>query len=599
MKIKKRTNCSDAAVYLNQADNRLCAASMSEDGAIQVKHFPLRDTTFAELTNWRSSHGQKTDDNTVFRFVPNLFLEHTFEIPLEESVLALNDSELAEWLYQGALSGLSGMDGNPIFENGLTRSAYDFTRLPGGTVSLTEIPRETLEQTRRSLVPAITSVTSEDLAEAEHYQGKVVLPEFLHAVETRLRVIARAVCESGGEDFSSLGSDESVAFFAFTSEGVAFAVWSPARGFYIELGDVFHLDGTEIPDDIDKGQYLGQLYGESVFNFLNDQFYRRIVPDVEEGAPINLRRIFWTAPLDLVKPLDVLIRDFSAQTNFPFTHLSRAMEELIVEGLLLGCADETTEIIPAINLANDIALQYEAILDQKQSELNARNRVRQRRTIGMMLLPVACALGLIAGLTINNLLAGWSLESRESAATAEKTRLQSLINERQEHLKTLSWYEDVLRQIIGLRKKQTAALGFSAHLDPLFPRTSAFYVSDLKLMPGGSFELKGLARDEFAVSEFARQMEFAENLTGSRYFSNLTLEFKQGSKISDTSSAVAGGVAGNLAPGVSGFFIKGNYAPAAIIKAQESKPAAAAPAAAPPAQTAASGAANLAKGGAK
>jgi len=573
---------ADIAVCFEPVQNQLVAASYDASGELYIERFAVRETLHAEILSWRTRLGLKNHAESVFRFVPNLFMEQTRIALVPDEALLLNDSELTEWLAEAATKRTFGQDGKPVFETSLADSAYDFTRLPNGLVSLTEIPREALDLTRRTLIQVATPLTAEDLEDTAHLQNGGALPEFPQAVETRLRAVTRYLSESEREYFASLSGDETIAVFAFTSEGVGFALWNPNYSFYSELGEFFHLDTSDqnVPDEMDKGEYLGQLYAESVYNFLNDQFYRRVVPDDESVAPTVLKRLYWTAAENLVNPLEFLISEFSDQTEFSFVHSPTAMEEMVVSGLLLGCDDETTELVPAVNLANDIAMQHQAILDTADQVINQELRAGRRLALIYMMLPVACAIGLIVGLMLNNARISIGLGKRESTASAEKARLQPLLNARAEYEKTLAWYEDVLRQIVGLRKKQTAALGFAARLDPLFPNTNAFYVSDLKLLPGGNFELKGLARDQFAVSEFVRQMEFAVGDDEKRYFSNLAVEFKQGSQ-SDKPSSVASGVTGTLAPGVSGFLVKGNFAPASAIKAQPANAAAPASAAVP------------------
>lgn len=572
MSLENEKPVSDTAVCFD-FQNRLCAASYDEQGALVFRHFADGENSHAELSAWRESLGLATNAETVFRFVPNLFMEQTHVAVLNGDVLELADAEITEWLAQAAAKGTAGLDGKPIFETNFSKSAYDYTRLPNNFIGLTELPLEALELTRHTLLPVATPINTEEL-DRLHYR-QIALPEFPQVVETRLRVIARHLAEADRDYFAALAGDETVAFFAFTPEGAGFALWNPAAGFYVELGDCFHHTAADanLPDSTDKTEYLGQLYGESVCNFLNEQFYRRIIPEDEEFPPVKLQRIYWTATANLAVPLELLIREFAAQTEFPFVHVPAPMEEMVVSGLLLGGADKTTALIPGINLANDIARQYESVLDRRQAVADRQRQRSRRLALIYALLPVVSVLGLIAGLLLNN----WRIEvfqnRRAEAAQIEKERLKPLIAERTEYEKTRGWYQDVLRQIIGLRRKQTAALGFAARLDPLFPATDAFYVSDLKLVSGGNFELRGLARDQFAVSEFVRQMEFAEDGSGPRFFSALTLEFKQGSSASEKSSSAVAGVVGNLASGISGFLIKGNFAPAAAIQAQETKPA--------------------------
>lgn len=572
MKNENTEICPDVAICLETVANRCWAATYDRHGGMNVAHFTLGDTLHTEVVTWRAGLGQITTPETVYRYVPNLFMEQTRVAQVASEFAALPDDELIEWLMKAAAAGSAGIDGKPIFESSLAHSAYDFTRLPGGFISLTEVPRQALEVSRHGLLQAATDITSEQLAESENFQEDG-LPDFRQAVETRLRVIARYLSVVESDYFGSLRGEETIAFFSFTPEGVGYALWNPSFSFFVELGEFFHLhvEESEIPSGCDRATFMGQLYAESVDNFLNEQFYKRIVPEDDEIEPVAIRRVYWTASANFVKPLKPLLEEFAEQSGFAFIHCVPPMEEMVVKGLLLGTSEDTTEMIPGVNLANDLALQYEGVLAEKEAIVNQALSAGRRMTLVYVLLPVACAVGLIFGLWLNNWRIGAGLDRRQVAAAAETARLAPLLNQRKEYVKTLDWYESVLRQIIGLRQKQSSALLFAARLDPLFPTGNDFYVSNLSLTPGGNFELKGLARDEFAVSLFARQMEFATDADGKRYFSNLTLQFKQGSAVTGKTN-VANEVTGNLATGVSGFNIKGNFAPAAILIAQESKP---------------------------
>ncbi|HLM61871.1 MAG TPA: hypothetical protein VK308_13785, partial [Pyrinomonadaceae bacterium] len=238
----------DVAICLDVPQNQVCAACYDSQGKMMIRRFPVRETIHAEILSWHKSQGHKMSGAPVFRFVPNLFMEQTRVAMLDGEVLALSDAELTDWLVNASAKGTSGLDGKPIFETSLQKSAYDFTRLPNQFISLTELPREAMELTRHTLLQIATPSTVQELDNIQHYKN-AALPEFSQAVETRLRVVARYLIENDREFFTSLRELETVAFFAFTPEGVGFALWNPAYGFHVELGEFFHLsvDDDTIP----------------------------------------------------------------------------------------------------------------------------------------------------------------------------------------------------------------------------------------------------------------------------------------------------------------------------------------------------------------
>ncbi|MCY7375267.1 MAG: hypothetical protein LH472_04765 [Pyrinomonadaceae bacterium] len=575
---------NDVALCLNPVNITLCAASYQPDGQLNLVHFPIDEDLFDNLSEWRESFGYKTDAHTIYRFVPSLFMEQTRVLAAPDSLLTLTDSDLLEWLIESANGNAMGTDGRPLFEFALSASAYDFTRLPNNLLSLTEHSRENLELTQKTFLPAMQSLNADQLTAQVFLRPEFPTPAALQSIETKLRAITRHLSISDGEFFARLSGNETIAVFTFTPDGVGFALWNPENGLFLELGELFDLKVADelIPPGMDIGSFLGQMYSESVLNFLTEQFYQRILPEDESQAAINVKRIYWTATSNLFAPLAFVLNDFAEQIALPFVQISEPVEEIIVSGLLLGTSDETTVLVPAINLANDIAQQHQAVLDEKLEVRHDHSRARRRLAVVCLLLPVACAFGLVIGLIVNNWRITAALDTRTFDATAEKARLQPKITNRAALEGSQKWFADLMGQIFGLRKMQGAALSFAARLDPLFPRTADFFVSDLKIMPGGNFELKGLARDEYAVSQFARSIELPlEADTEKKYFSGVSVEFKQGSRISDK-PASGGTLNGSLPPGISAFQVKGNFAPASGIKAQEAKPAGAPPAGQPP-----------------
>ncbi len=565
---------SDIALCLNTVNNTLCAATYERDGELNIIHLPVDENLFEKLGEWRSSLGYQTDAQTIYRFVPNYFMEQTRVLAVEDSLLALSDSDLLESLISSANGNAMGTDGRLLFERDLNQSAYDFSRLPNNLLSLTEHSRENLELAQKTFLPAMQPLNADQLSAQVFLRPEFPTPVALQSIETKIRVITRHLSINDSEFFDALNGNETIAVFTFTPDGSGFALWNPEHGFFLELGELFDLNiaDTLIPPGMDKGSFIGQMYSESVHNFLTEQFYQRILPEDESLAAINVVRIYWTATENLFAPLAFVLEGFADQTGLPFLQVSDPVEELIVSGLLHGTSDETTVRVPAINLANDLAQQHLTVLDEKLEIQHDHARARRRLAVVCLLLPVTCALGLVVGLMLNNWRITAALDTRTTGATAEKARLQPKINNRAALEGSQKWFADLMGQVFGLRKMQGAALSFAARLDPLFPRTADFFVSDLKIMPGGNFELKGLARDEYAVSRFARSIELpVETDTEKKYFSGVSVEFKQGSKFSDK-PASGGTLNGTLPPGVSAFQVKGNFAPASGIKAQETKP---------------------------
>lgn len=573
---------SDLAVCFLADGIHLVAASISSEGKIITEQFAVGESFFPALKEWRLSIGHQTDLNTIFRFVPQYFTEQTNVASLSQEVCALSDSELTLWLIDAASRDIVGENGQPIFESPLSKSLYDYARLPNGNISLTELPRERQHEALKQVIQS-QPLDGGDLASLTRYVSDEAQPLFLHATETRLRAITRYLAHQETKTFGTLASDESVAVFAFTAEGCGYALWNPNQGFNSEFGEWFNLnfDENEIPEGIERSDYIGRLYLDSVINFLHEQFYKRTVSENDLETSVSINRIYWVANGGLNTPIAEVLDDFSEEYGFSFSSVEGTeMEKMIAEGLLLAFDEEIEQLVPSINLANDISVQNESINAEVLNQKAIGDRNKRQVAIACMMLPIILAFGLVVGLILNNLRVSASLAWRENTGTTEQNRLRPILQARADYEKTLRWYEDILKQIVALRQKQTSALSFAAKLDPLYPQTTAFFISDMKLQPGGGFELKGFTRDEMEVSAFVSSLEFAQDEKGGRYFSGLQLEFKQGTNsgaipISTSSSG------GNVLAGVSTFFLKGNFSPASILKPQT--PTGVAPATPPPA----------------
>ena len=561
------THSSDVALYLATNGESLTAATFAPDGSLALAEFPLGDSLYPGLRAWRLSLGQRTDLQTVFRFVPALFTEETRIAALPEEALHLPDDELTRWLVDAATRQTAGEDGVPLFDAGLEKSAYDFARLPDGQVTLTELPRELLRAALKSVLQT-NPLDSSELANLTSYAPDEAQPFLLHAVETRLRAVTRFLAVNEDAEFAALAPTENIAVFAFTPSGCGFALWNPAQTFHAEYGECFELnfDDAEVPLGMAPADYVTQLYLEGAGNFLYEQFYQRVQPEID-GPAIPVRRIYWAASDGLSGPLSGMLREFAESSGFALTPLTeRPLGEMVAQGLLLAHNSAAESLVPSINLAHDISRQHETFNAQQRNVQALAALSRRRAAAAWLALPFVLGLGLLAGLFLHNGRHAVALGLRETAAQREASRLQPVQQARAQYEKTLRWYEDVLRQIVALRAKQASALGFAAQLDPLYPQNGAFALSEMKLAPGGSFELKGLTRDERAVAFFVRSLEYAADYDDKRYFQGLQLEFKQGANFGATAQTAANGSGGPLPAGVSAFVIKGQFPQAAALK---------------------------------
>jgi hypothetical protein len=301
---------ADVALAFATGNESITAASFAPDGSIATAEFLLDESLYPALNNWRLSLGQHTDLRTVFRFVPTLFTEETRVAALPDEALTLPDEALTRWLVEAALTQTAGEDGFPLFEAALDNTAYDYARLPDGQVSLTELPRDLLHDARKRVLQT-KPLETRDLASLTDYAPDDSQPFLLHAVETRLRAVTRFLAVRDADFFNALGAQENVAVFAFTPLGCGFALWNPAQGFHTECGECFDLNynETDVPPDVEPADYVAQLYLDGATAFLQEQFYRRIVPEDGVAPAFPGTRLYWTATAGLDAPLSELLRE--------------------------------------------------------------------------------------------------------------------------------------------------------------------------------------------------------------------------------------------------------------------------------------------------
>ena len=579
---------SDVAICLDPSGLVLTAAAIDNAGEIALAYFPVDGGLPDAVAAFRGQLNLPTGSDTAYRFVPFLYTEETKVPALDTETLLLGDDELIKFLIYAMKNPMHGADGKPLFpQTEQMQTVYDLVRLSSGEIALTELPRDVLELSSREYAKAaITNFHDADFVKSRAKSGEfVVLPDYLQIVETQMRVIARFLAVERADQFTELEPGETLAFFSFSSTGYAYSLYNSESGFFAELGEVFDVkEGGEMPVEVNSAKQNSLRYFEGIYNFINEQFYHRVVPKDEESAPLNVKNILWAADDGLTEPVSAVFREFSEISKLPVEQIKVPRTEMIVKGLLYNVAElPGAELIPPINLAADLTFQHEEILRREAAVEEDRVKDRRAAAIVFLLIPAACVLGLVFGLYFNNMLHAAELSSRREIAAAEIARLQPLIDQRREYEKTLAWYEDVLRQIVALRQKQVTPLLFAWRLDRLYPAYQSFFIDELSLKTGGVFEIKGLAKDEQAVVDFVHALEFSANSGGKRDFTDLTLGFKQGSsKTSESGSAGSSQVSGALAGGVSGFLIKGVFPDAAIIKEQTNAATSAAPTPVPP-----------------
>lgn len=520
--------------------------------------------------------------------------ERTRILALDGNALALRDDELADWLVEAERNVLLGTDNHPIFETALQDTVCVVSRLPNGLAAMTEVPRRVVEAMRDKL-SALT--------------GSGIDADFDFAVETPLRSAARYFLTAQPEGANALRPEkesEVTAFLLVTRAGFNYGLWSPSTGLFSEYGFPaptginqlsagFQNYGVENDgggtvriveqekSTTENGAPLEVEQLEAYVRNAFDQLFLQLSPEkIEQLQLSGYAEVVWATEIGLTEIVSAIAAEYAERTGLNFFQMSVPVDEAIAGGLLFGSfnfgddAVAGAEILPPVNLARDLLVlaDTEETERRRMEEVYAMKR-RSRAVMALAAVPVvvfAILLALIADLAREQIMLGF----RDARADARTSELKPALDRRTTYESNLKWYQEFIKQVSTLRRQQPVGTGMLYELNPSYPFNSdpAFYVSELKLLPTGGVEIKGLARNKDAVTAFLRSLEFSGgSQSGSRLFSNLTYEVQEG--VAQQQIAPTGGqsnlptMAGsNLsgvkpAPGVIAWSIKGNYLPMA------------------------------------
>lgn len=527
---------------------------------------------------------------TYFLTTVNDYSERTRILALDGERLALDDAELMEWLLNAEKQMVLGTDGHPVFETPLDDTACSIRRLPNGQISMTEVPRQSvqaLDLRIRSLVGA----------------GQATRVR-LH-VGTPLRCMARyflTATNRGVETLRPGKRSEVTALVLLNRSGYSLGLWSPQAGLFSEDAflapdEITNVGRGKKPIRFTSGEFKAMVesrndtFIDSYVRHAFDQLVIQMSPKKLENLQLSsFAQVVWAAEPTLADLTAPIADEFAAKTGLEFVDIKVPLDAAVANGLLLGsyAFGEPTvvgaENIPPVNLAQDILTiaDTEEILRLRDEESRLQNR-RNRAVVTIMAAPLivtACLLALGANLIVSNLIAGF----RESRADARTLELRPALERRKSYEANLKWYQEFITEVSQLRRQQPVGIGLLYQLNANYPFSidPSFYVSDMKLSASGDVEMKGLARNKDAIASFLKALEFAGGPeSGSRLFSNLAYEIQE---IAPTTTEVgqarlptmAGSTltgSGPVAPGIVRWSIKGNYLP--VVEFAPKPPAAA------------------------
>lgn len=513
--------------------------------------------------------------NTVFCTVVPNFAERTRILALDGERLAYDEDTLSEWLVNAEQQMLLGTDNHPIFETALEDTASSIGRLPNGQVTLTEVPREFVNNVRERMRALV---------------GGAAAGSMNFIVETPVRCAARYFLSrlpEGAEVRRSGKETEVSAFILISRSGFSIGLWSPKTGLFNEysfLGPQDLKSKTGKTADGKTGK-PADVSGERLEAYVRqalDQLFLQLSPDrLEQLQLSSYAQIVWAGEAGLEEHVSTIAHEYAQKSGLEFIRIPIPADEAVAGGLLLGSFSFGNpdaigpRVIPVVNLARDLLVHADTEEVERRRLEQIEAQKRRNRTVFAILAAPVIAFALLAALAADIVRERVTLAIREARADARTAELKPALDRRKSYEANLMWYQEFVKQVSLLRKEQPVRTNLLYQLDPNYPFTidPSFYISEMKLNAKGEIEIKGLAKNKDAIATFLKSLEFAGGAeSGSRLFGNLAYEVQEGMpQQANVQRAGLPQIAGstlagaNAAPGVVTWSMKGIYLPAAAI----------------------------------
>lgn len=511
----------------------------------------------SEISSWANAENIAFNLDTPFFLNCTEFHERTRVLSLPDDA-PTDENDLPAWLIHSARTNAPGADGKPLFgtQVDLDNTAFLHFKLINGEIGLTSVPQRDLSIATASIVDFSTINTNLEASTAE--------PVVNLQIETPIRAIARYFFNTHPAPDADPLTSAATAFLSISPKGYAYGIYSPRHGDLIyETAEPFDkkpdeaetdfFAGIDVFEDDSNDDIMREKIDHAIKEMRTD--FRKTLKDLEIE---NIGTLIWTTSAEMQKTCESVIGSLDQQIEFFPLSLEIPVEEAIAYGLLLSTSDNSS--IQTVNLVRDLVAQSDNE-ETKLKNLQAVNDARHKKlTVYAMVLPLVGIIALTFGLLIDTVRSSRALTAREAAAKEEQSTLAPTLQIWNSYSDTFKIYETYTKQVITLRTGQDRAINLFTELDSRYPLAldGSFFVSDLKLAANGSLEMKGMARDEKAITAFVQSLETSQIAKDNKYEktfgASLTLDLQRGINKSQD-------VAMSSAPDVVVWSVKGNYAP--------------------------------------
>lgn len=535
------------------------ASDEPEAREVIVERFSLKSPELgislpAQIKEWADENKIVLSVNTQFFLNCSEHHEHSKLLSLTAAVQELPEENLIAWILDSARKNSSGADGKPVIKEVDFKSvSYTHYRLPNGKIGLTSVPRKEIPQAAARVLDDVLGADRAALAKDVALNLQI---------ETPIRAIARYYFEN----FKQPAPDSATGFLAINDKGYAFGLYAANSGdLIVEAAETFEQTDINAVDFLQNVEHFPVTEDEIDSSSYRDKVLHAISEMQSEFADLSrfelekLTEVVWVTSHEMRDAFNGALAEQNGQLDFLPVSLDVSVEEAIACGLLL--AGVPGILPPPLNLIRDLIAQSQEDLSEIQNIAEQRESQQRVNAAIALLLPFLVLVAIAAGLMVDTYRASSALADREQINSNKSNELAPTLLLWNSYNERYKFYDDYTKNIVKLRLTQDRAIKLFTELDQRYPLAldGSFYVSDMKLASTGALELKGMAKDQNAITAFVQSLESSKTVNNGQYqktFGALTFELQKDAKDANAGISSAPG-----APEVVVWNVKGIYAP--------------------------------------
>ncbi len=412
---------------------------------------------------------------------------------------------------------------------------FTYSRTPDGLLTLTQADQSDIADT---LAKTNAWLEQQRFTHIKQEQFRIRL-------ETRTRCNMRVWLRGAERNI-----DQSpVAFLTVGRGGYAMGLWSPRRGYIYETEERFERGANSEMTVAHTRDVLIKFIAPSSLAQLGLELVSRVVVSAIPEIKDALFRVLREAPELRLAWIEGI------RLNHTEYRGAAGDEPDYTAALALGALVETDSVHRISPI--DLSITPQEELEQLSQSRTVIAQVQEEREGRKARLAIAAPLVVVAAF----LLTTWfqyravdaSLNIKIDSEQQVAEQLRQATSDYESSKKNFGRFKLLLDNVISLRERQPATHQLLRDLNSRWPRDASWYISEIDVK-GAGVQIKGRARNEQAVTAFAKALEFSDGL-----FSNiLTNNNVAGSSLAGPAASTA---ASSQSSDVIEFTVRANYSP--------------------------------------